>query len=157
MRRGGALAPPIHYPITPKDPHLEATRRFSVFLMFFHTLAHIGSSVPVPLGMVGTAVSPLFCEWLPSTASQTDSFFLCALSSEPLGFYRVRGRAWLCSLALPLCVVAALAPGSGSARLRRLGLSCCCLSSVKRSLGKGVASAKPVGTHVGSSAWRIRF
>ena len=46
---------------------------------------------------------------------------------EPLGLYRVRGWAWLCWLAFPLCVVAALAPGSGLARLRRLGLLCRCL------------------------------
>ena len=41
LRRGGALAPPIHYPTTPKDPTLDALEYFSVFVEALHAGTHL--------------------------------------------------------------------------------------------------------------------
>ena len=69
----------------------------------------------------------------------------------PLELYRVRGVPGRVGRVLPLCAVVALAGGSGMVPTPPLGPRRVVVSLVKRSLGKGVAFAKPVGTHVGSS------
>ena len=133
---------------------LDVFRNFDVFL-------HAGTDCAVQSQVQWTGLM-----WLGTGAFY---FVLCVVNRysegsftstrvlRTFGVLQGSGSGRLCSLARPLCVVSALAPGSGSARLRRFGLSCCCCPRLSERWVKESLVLCHFGSSIGDSVLGISF